>query len=427
MVKLLNQKNRSNKKLKWLISFILIVSVFSVVVCPCFGDDIICSETYGGVDDDIASEATVQTSDGGYAVFGDTESFGVGQSDFWIIKTDADGNMQWNKTYGGASIETSGGMCATTDGGYIMCGSTASFGAGGYDAWLVKVDSDGNMEWDQTYGGTDNEYGNHVIQTVDGGYALGGRTLSYGTGADYFWLVKVDADGNMEWDQTYGGAGSEYGMYVIQTNDGGYALVGHTSSVGAGSYDVWLVKTDASGNMLWDQVYGGTELEWGQCLAQTSDGGYAIAGTTASFGAGERDFWLVKVDADGNLEWDQTYGGTGNDGANYFIQTDDSGYAIVGFTTVGSDQNATLIKTDVLGNMEWNQTYGGAGTETAYALLKTNDGYYLLTLNTRSYGAGHDDIWLVEVIPETSTIGGVILLAIATTLILTRTSRKSQN
>ena len=162
--------------------------------------------------------------------------------------------------------------------------------------------------------------------------------------------------------------------------------------------------------MLWDQVYGGTGLEWGQCVAQTSDGGYAIAGTTASFGAGERDFWLVKVDADGNMEWDQTYGGTGNDCANYFIQTEDSGYAIVGFTTVGSDQNATLIKTDVSGNMEWTQTYGGAGTETAYALLRTNNGYYLLTLNTRSYGAGHDDIWLVEVIPEGLTFAVMALL-----------------
>ena len=219
MVKKVKQNDRSSKKLRLPSSSILIVLVFSAVVCPCLGDDIIWSETYGGVDDEIASEVTVQTSDGGYAVFGETESFGVGQSDFWLIKTDSAGNMQWNRTYGGVSIETSGSMYATTDGGYIMCGSTASFGAGGYDAWLVRVDGNGNTEWNQTYGGTDNEYANHVIQTVDGGYALGGRTLSYGTGADYFWLVKVDADGNMEWDQTYGGAGSEYGMYVIQTND----------------------------------------------------------------------------------------------------------------------------------------------------------------------------------------------------------------
>jgi hypothetical protein len=174
-------------------------------------------------------------------------------------------------------------------------------------------------------------------------------------------------------------------------------------------------------------TYGGTGNDVGIHVLQTGDGGYALACMTTSLGAGGLDSWLVKLDSSGNVEWNMTYGGTGSDGPTHFIQTEDDGYAIVGFTTVGGDQNASLIKTDAFGNMEWNQTYGETGSEIAYALLRTNDGYYLLTINTNSFGAGEDDIWLVSTIPEGSTIGVIILLSIVTTIIITRTSRKRQN
>jgi len=423
----LNKMNRSSKKLRGLITIVLIIFVSSVVVCPCLSDDSTWDRTYGGVADDTAAGETVQASDGGYAILGDTSSFGAGDSDFWLIKTDAEGNMQWNKTYGGALTETSGDMCVTTDGGYAMSGYTTSFGAGGQDFWLVKTDIAGNMLWNMTYGGTGNEYAYHVVQTVDGGYALLGQTNSFGAGNNDFWLVKTDGSGNVQWNQTYGGTVSDVGIHVLQTDEGGYALLGYTSSFGAGSNDAWLIMTDVAGNMEWNMTYGGTGMEFGQCLEPTSDGGYALACITTSFGAGSLDFWFVKLDASGNMEWNMTYGGTGSDGPTHFIQTEDDGYAIVGFTTVGSDQNASLIKTDAFGNMEWNQTYGGTGSEIAYALLRTGDGYYLLTINTNSFGAGDNDIWLVSTIPESSTIGAIILLAIVTTIIITRTSRKHQN
>ena len=425
--KKLNKTNYSSKKLRGLIAFALIVFVSSVVVCPCLSDGSTWDRTYGGAADDTAAGETVQANDGGYAVLGDTNSFGAGDSDFWLIKTDADGNTQWNKTYGGELAEVSGDMCVTTDGGYAMSGYTKSFGAGGQDFWLVKTDANGNTEWNMTYGGTDNEYAYHVEQTVDGGYILLGQTRSFGAGNNDFWLVKTDANGNTEWNMTYGGTGNDVGIHVIQTADGGYALAGSTSSFGAGSNDAWLIKTDASGNTEWNQTYGGTGYDGGQCLEPTSDGGYALACLTTSFGAGSLDFWFIKLDASGNTEWNMTYGGPGSDGPTHFIQTEDNGYALVGFTTVGSDQNASLIKIDALGNMEWNQTYGGTGSEIAYALLETNDGYYLLTINTDSFGAGEDDIWLVSTIPENTTIGAIIMLAIATTIIITRTSHKRQN
>jgi predicted secreted protein len=372
-------------------------------------------KTYGGTANDTAPGETVQASDGGYAVFGDTTSFGAGGSDFWLIKTGAEGNMEWNQTYGGTGNEASGDMCLTSDDGYAMVGGTYSFGAGSQDFWFVKTDADGNMEWNQTYGGTGNEYAYHIVQTVDGGYAILGETTSFGAGSKDFWLIKTDSSGDMEWNMTYGGTESDTGIHVLQTGDGGYALAGHTTSFGAGSNDAWLIKTDASGTMQWNTTYGGTGMEFGQCLEPTIDGGYALACITNSFGAGGMDFWLVKMDSNGDMEWNMTYGGTESDGATHFIQTADGGYAIVGFTTSSSNQDACLIKTNLNGDMEWNMTYGGTGTEISYALLETSDDGYLLTINTNSFGAGNNDIWLVKTdelgVPEGLTIGVIMLLS----------------
>ncbi|MGD9131317.1 MAG: hypothetical protein PVH73_07065 [Candidatus Bathyarchaeota archaeon] len=420
----------TGKIIAGLIIVILVSCTFLSAVCPSARAASMWSMTYGGAEDDTAAGETVQASDGGYAVLGDTSSFGAGGSDFWLIKTDADGNMQWNKTYGGTGTETSGDMCLTSDDGYAMSGYTTSFGAGGQDFWLVKTDASGNMLWNKTYGGTGNEYAYHVEQAVDGGYALFGQTGSFGAGSNDFWLVKTDASGNMQWNQTYGGTANDVGIHVIQTDDGGYALLGHTSSFGAGSNDAWLIKTDASGNEEWNMTYGGTGVEFGQCLEPTSDGGYAIACITSSFGAGSMDFWFVKLDPSGNMQWNMTYGGTGSDGPTHFIQTVDGGYAIVGFTaSFGAGSNdAWLIKTDASGNEEWNMTYGGTGAEISYALLETSDGGYLLTMNTDSFGAGGDDIWLVKtdelgVIPEYSSLLIPVLVLTATAFIIINKKR----
>jgi predicted secreted protein len=414
-VKKSNKRNRNSLKFKGLIIVFLFSFAFSVVVCPCASAATMWDKTFGGAASDTAKGETEQTSDGGYAILGETMSFGAGSWDFWLIKTDSEGNMQWNQTYGGTADDQSGDMCLTSDGGYALAGYTSSFGAGGRDFWLVKTDAAGNPLWNQTYGGTGVETANHVAQTADGGYALAGYTSSFGAGGNDFWLVKTDGNGNMQWNQTYGGTGSEGGIDVLQTGDGGYALTGSTDSFGAGGLDVWLIKTDASGNMQWNKTYGGTAADYGQCLAQSSDGGYVIGGVVSSYGAGSADFWLLKTDGSGNMLWNQTYGGTGNDGSTHFIQTADGGYAICGYAA-GSNQDAGLFKTDSAGNLQWNQTYGGTGTEVAYALLQTSDGGYLLTINTNSFGAGGQDVWLVKtnesgVVPEGLSVAVVLLLS----------------
>lgn len=413
----MREKNAIEFELKNCLFLFCFSLMLLTLVCPCVSASSTWDETYGGTGADSAPGETVQATDGGYAILGDTTSFGAGGKDFWLIKIDADGNAQWNRTYGGTGTESSGDMCVTTDGGYAMSGYTQSFGAGGQDFWLVKTNASGDVEWNMTYGGTGNEYAYHVTQTIDGGYALLGQTSSFGAGGNDFWLVKTDADGNEQWNMTYGGTGGDTGIHILQTEDDGYALLGNTASFGAGSNDAWLIKTDASGKAQWNKTYGGTGAEYGQCIEPTSDGGYVVASITTSFGAGGLDFWLVKLDSSGNEEWNMTYGGTGSDGPTHCIQTEDNGYAIAGFTTVGSDQNACLIKTDEFGVMEWNETYGGTGTEIAYALLETSDDCYLLTINTNSFGAGNTDIWVVKTIPEGLTIGVMVLLSTVSMLI----------
>jgi len=251
--------------------------------------------TYGGVNDDFAY-SVVETSDGGYALAGFTSSFGAGAKDSWLVKVDSSGNHQWNKTYGGTSDDMAYSVVETSDGGYALASDTSSFGAGQSDGWLVKVDSSGNHQWNETYGGTSREGASSVVQTSDGGYAMVGLKLM-GLHWDV-WLVKTNSTGNMQWDQTYGETlQNDEALSVIQTSDGGYAIAGALKG------DFWLVKTDANGNMQWNKTYGGINHEIAYSVVETSDGGYAMAGYTYSVDAEDYDFWLVKTEVESGLAW----------------------------------------------------------------------------------------------------------------------------
>jgi len=260
-----------------------------------FGD-IKWSQPYGVGGDFCGAGSVVRTLDGGYMIAAKKGSFYAGEQDVWLIKTDADGNEQWNKTYGGQNNDIQYSLIQTRDGGYAVAGATDSYGAGNYDAWLLKINSSGIEEWNATYGGTNGENALSLTQTRDGDYVLAGYKELHDVGRmTDCWLVKADADGNHLWNKTYGGTNSEHAHSVVQTGDGGYALACNTKSIGAGSYDAWLVRTDASGNMLWNQTYGATEWDSAQTVVQTEYCGYALAGHTNSFGAGSYDFWLIKL------------------------------------------------------------------------------------------------------------------------------------
>jgi hypothetical protein len=348
------------------------------------------AKTYGGTGDDRASYV-LQTSDGGYIVVGDTGSLGADSVDIFLVKTDANGNIQWAKTYGGIVDEYAYSVQQTSDGGYIVAGYTNSFGAGYTDIILIKTDANGNVQWAKTYGGTGWDWAESVQQTSDGGYIVAGGTSSFGAGGVF--LIKTDANGNVIWAKTYGGAGASS---VQQTSDGGYILAGETGSWP--NYDIFLIKTDANGNIIWAKTYGGTDRDWAYSVQQTSDSGYIVAGTTLSFGAGWHDFLLIKTDANGNLQWAKTYGGTYYEFASSVQQTSDGGYIVAGWTNTfgagGSD--AFLIKTDANGNVIWAKTYGGTNSEGASSVRQTSDGGYIVAGDTRSFGAGGSDIFLIK-------------------------------
>jgi hypothetical protein len=191
------------------------------------------------------------------------------------------------KAIGGKKLEAGVSLIQTSDGGYAITGLTKSFSAGGHDVYVVKLDATGNLQWTKTIGGPESEEGNSLIQTSDGGYAITGFTESFGTGELDVYVVKLDANGNLQWTKTIGGPESDGGNSLTKTSDGGYAIAGYTSSFGAGEWDVYVVKLDANGNLQWTTTIGGKKEDIGASLIQTSDGGYAIAGFTQSFGAGE--------------------------------------------------------------------------------------------------------------------------------------------
>ncbi|MFC1987725.1 PKD domain-containing protein [Chloroflexota bacterium] len=361
-------------------------------------------KTFGGSIDESAY-CVEQTTDGGYIIAGNTYSYGAGLWDCYLVKTDASGNMEWEETFGGSASDYARSVEQTTDGGYIIAGTTNSYGAGGSDVYLVKTDASGNMEWEKTFGGSASDFGRFVQQTTDGGYIIAGATYSYGAGNNDYYLVKTDASGNMEWGKTFGGSGGDDGYSVQQTTDGGYVITGATSSYGAGSADIYLVKTDASGNMEWGKTFGGSASDYAFSGKQTTDGGYVITGATYSYGAGTGDYYLVKTDASGNMEWEKTFGGSASEESSSVEQTTDGGYIIAGGTwSYGAgDGDYYLVKTDASGNMEWEKIIGGSDYDYAYCVEQTTDGGYIIAGETYSYGAGEGDVYLVKVSPWINT------------------------
>ncbi|MBM4448804.1 MAG: PKD domain-containing protein [Chloroflexi bacterium] len=361
-------------------------------------------QTYGGSDSEYAYSVQ-QTSDGGYIVAGETGSYGAGIRDFYLVKTDASGNLEWQQTYGGSDVDSARSVQQTADGGYIMAGITLSYGAGYADCYLVKTDASGNMEWQQTFGGSNNDYARAVQQTSDGGYIVAGETGSYGAGKSDFYLVKTDASGNLEWQRTYGGSADDYGYSAQQTSDGGYVMAGITISYADVNGDFYVVKTDASGNVEWEKTYGENNDNLGYSIQQTSDGGYIVAGQTANYSANWFGVYLVKTDAVGDMEWDSTFAGDDYDDAYSVQQTADGGYIVAGVTWSNSagEGDCYLVKTDASGNMEWEKTIGDVGYEYAWAVKQTVDGGYIVAGETSSYGAGAEDVYLVKVGPWINT------------------------
>jgi uncharacterized delta-60 repeat protein len=336
----------------------------------------------------------VQSSDGGYVVAGRTESFGAGGSDFYVVKLDSSGNVQWTKTIGGSGDDGANSIIQSSDGGYVVAGWTLNLGY--YDFYVVKLDSAGNIVWAKTIGGSYDDIANSIIQSNDGGYVVAGM-YSFGERHSNFYVVKLDSAGNIVWAKTIGGSGYDEANSIIQSSDGGYIVAGYTSSFGSGG-DIFVVKLDSSGSVQWTKAIGGSYGYLANSIIQSSDGGYVVAGSTWSFGAGYSDFYVVKLDSGGNVQWTKTIGGSYEDIAYSIIQSSDGGYVFAGYTSSfgAGSRDIFVVKLDSSGNVQWTKTIGGSYDDEAGSIIQSSDGGYVVAGYTSSFGAGDADIYVVK-------------------------------
>ena len=357
-------------------------------------------KTFARPGDDIGGRV-LQTVDGGYIIFGSTEDFGPNGCDVWLIKTDGNGDMVWNKTFGGTDYQFGISGQQTTDGGFIIIGSTGLIGPGWTDVLLIKTDANGNEEWNKTFGGDSYDSGSFVQQTSDDGYIIIGYTYSYGVNenTEDVWLIKTDSNGNKIWDKTFGGISADGGSSVHQTTDGGYIMTGYTYSYGAGAEDLWLIKTDGNGNKLWDKTFGSLKNDIGSCVLQTVDGGYIITGTITSLFS--TNMWLIKTDTNGNKVWNKHFGGISFDFGSDVQQTSDGGFIIAGSTLPNRMNHLVsdvyLLKTDSNGKKQWESSIGGIRDDMGYSVQQTSDGGYIITGSTTDpFDSLYRDLLLIK-------------------------------
>ena len=382
-------------------------------------------KSFGGSEDDTA-RAVIATTDGGYAVFGfsnstdgDLNAKNLAVNDYWLLKIDAEGALQWSKTYGGSKDDRGQSLVQTQDGGYALTGyamssdGDGSVNKGFHDNWILKLDATGTIEWEKSFGFSGHDHSYDLLETEDGGLFFVGflditsaradgntektnSAVRHGVGE--FWGTKIDAKANVEWRGYFGGTNNDRAHAVVRADDGGYVMAGFTESNdfdianSRGSYDFWVVKVDDKGNLVWEGSFGGTGIERAQDIAKTKDGGYVITGNTfsndtdVSSNNGESDIWLLKIDANGTKVWDRSYGGSQFEDGQSVSLSKDGGFIIVGNSkSIDIDLNANagendiwLVKTDANGNMEWQKTFGGAGLDFGYDALETEDGGIVL-------------------------------------------------
>lgn len=359
--------------------------------------------TYGEAGHDWG-EAVEQTEDGGYIIAGTsdrTDSSGAGKGDIWLVKTDGNGTMLWERSFGGPEWDDGYSVEEIREGGYVITGSY------GGDLWLIRTDENGSDLWNKTFGGQREDWGESVEQTEDGGFIIAGvtdRISSSVAGSGDLYLIKTDKNGSKIWDINLGDSGSDWGRSVEQSLDGGYIVTGLLDD----KY-LWLIKFDGNGSKLWETTFAGAGRAEGYCIQPITEGGYIVAGLTASLSGNlNEDLLLIKYDENGNKLWDKSYGGSDRDWGESVQQTKDGGFIIAG-VTYSSDAGSGdiwLVRTDRNGTVLWERSYGEANRDLGRSVKLTDDGGYIIAGLTESSGAGYEayeDLWLIK----TDETGGI--------------------
>jgi hypothetical protein len=349
---------------------------------------ILWSRTLGGPAWDYAT-AIQETQDGGYVLAGSTSSFGAGDQDILLVRMDAQGIVLWSATFGGPADERAEGLSIGPAGDILVFGTTHSYGAGSGDLYLVKADANGVEIWSRTYGGTEDEMAGSFERTRDGGFILVGTTRSFGSGKRDVYVVRTNSLGDRIWDKRHGSEDHDVAYGVKETTDGGCVIVGATQGTDSGTWDVYLIRLDAQGEALWHRTWGDGGYEVGYSVMEAADLGFFVSGYKDPFGSDKWDVYLIRTDEEGEILWSATYGGEGNDRADALQQAADGSLVIAG-STDGSGSGGWdmyLVRTDAEGNELWGRTYGGGDTDGAECVIQTRDGGLLMAGGTYSFGA----------------------------------------
>jgi hypothetical protein len=341
------------------------------------------------------------TADSGYVIAGYTRSYGAGESDVYLIKTDRQGNAQWEKTYGGLNDDVGWSVKQTADGGYVIAGYTDSYGHGSDDVYVIKTDSNGDTIWTRTFGGTASDRGYSLALSSDGGVVVAGLTASFGTGWDVY-VVKIDSSGNPAWEKFYGGPEEDGAYSIAGMPDGGFITAGDTRSFGTGVQDVYAIRLDNNGDSLWSRTYGGIDHYTASGVAATSDSGAIMIGITDSYGAIYGDYYLVRINKDGDTLWTRHYGGESTEWGYSVRQKSDGSFIAAGWSdSYGFGTQMYVIKLDVFGDTIWTQLLAGDGYAAAFAMDFTPDGGYIIAgcTDTSDMGAP-EDVYLVRMGPD---------------------------
>ncbi|MEW5677492.1 T9SS type A sorting domain-containing protein [Flavobacterium enshiense] len=424
--------------------FLILFSTFSLFLYA-QSPTIQWQRAYGGSGNDYA-QSIKQTPDGGYIFAGSTSSIdgditnNTGSTNVWVVKTNNAGDILWNKTFGGSSGAWTSNIELTNDGGYIFAGVTNSNDGsftgnhGGGDVYVVKLDSAGEIIWQNLLGGTNDDYAYNIKQTPDGGYIFVGLSdsndgnLTENNGGEDYWIVKLNANGTIQWQKSYGGSNIDRAQTVTLTSDNGYIVTGYSQSNdgdvvasygGPSNDDYWILKLNESGDIQWQKTLGGTGSDSGYETIQTSDGGYIVAGDSESTNGdvtgthGNSDIWLAKLNASGNIVWQKAYGGSGSEIVSGIKQTSDNGYVVFGRSTLNNGDITNnhggydfwVLKITNNGSIQWQKSYGGSLDEYSLGLTPTLDGGYITAGYTYSNNGdisnnhGGTDCWIIKLSP----------------------------
>lgn len=353
---------------------------------------------FGGQGYDQA-ESIKCTSDGGFIISGKTYLKDNVNSDLWMIKTNRTGNIEWEKIFGGKLYDGGRSVIETSDHGFLSVGYSKSFGSGNNDIFLIKTDSIGNIVINKTIGGNYSDVGYSVIETSDSNILLTGYTSSFGIGGKDLFLIKLKPNGDIIFNKTFGGKNDEIGRAILETSDNCYIILGSTTSWGNGWVDIWVLKTDNFGNELWNKTYGNLYIDIGLSIKETVDNCFIITGNSLAGVFSNSEICLIKINENGNLIWEKLYCGDFEDVGFSVIQTEDEGYFISGYTSsfgMGCC-DFYMIKTCDKGLIKWSKTIGGKYNDVCLSSCCSNDGGCVLTGSTESFGNGSYDIWMVKI------------------------------